>query len=172
VFASNFTGGVLMRVKWVMLSVLVLVAAAIATYAAQSSVTSPFMLDPNALDLEVVKAKTQAEIRNFLGKSVSAKPGYRLAVVTLRGSAKKDCRVPFNIAGFAAVYEENGQPNVITACAASPAQDFWGLAPESVVLSCTKAAPVEIQVAFSIPDDVTAFSVQCPSLAQGEAVLQ
>lgn len=143
--------------------------------AVQSITSSPSSLDLQKLNLVVKKAETVEEVKCPAGPVVTAIQGFKLVVVTLSGQSDKDCHGPLEVREFSAVFQKNGNTSVCNSSAVS-CSNYWGVAPQggnaSVILYCHEGQPVEIKVAFSLPIEVTSFSVRYPALAGGKASLQ
>jgi hypothetical protein len=134
------------------------------------------------LKLEVLKADIETNISesgvDAPTRTLSPKEGYNLVVVTLTGHVTAPCRCTFEAREFAAVYTEKDGSETNTEIRISEAigdEDRWDIPSEGASV-CSgwyfyKPGKATFRVAFTLPKDVSKFTVRCPTTAKNLADL-
>ncbi len=160
--------------RWVFLAALALAAPATAQ-------PLPLLANLGVLGLSVAGAGTAASISDGIQTQMTARPGARLVIVTLRGRARKPCRIAYEAREFAAIYETRPahggpQPDVQIQLSAAIAEGMgnWvmlaqGAVGATLTVPIRRAGLVTLRVAFLLPQDVTSFQVRFPTTAGGRA---
>jgi len=138
--------------------------------------------DIGDLKLEVAKADIENAISesgvDVSTRTLSPKEGYNLVVVTLTGQVAAPCRCTFEAREFAAVYTEKDGSETSTEIRVSEAigdEERWDIPSEGASV-CSgwyfyKPGKATFRVAFTLPKDVTQFTVRCPTTAKNLADL-
>ncbi|MGA2440105.1 MAG: hypothetical protein ABSH08_04050 [Tepidisphaeraceae bacterium] len=138
--------------------------------------------DVGDLKLEVLKADIETNISesglDVSTRTLSPKDGYNLVVVTLTGQVSAPCCCTFEAREFAAVYTEKDGSETNTLIRISEAigdQDRWNIPAEGGSI-CSgwyfyKPGKATFRVAFTLPKDVSKFTVRCPTTAKNLADL-
>ena len=137
------------------------------------------LMDLAELQLEISSSEV---VKDIVGSNMSpaaslrARDGFKLVVVTLKGSAPSSCPcvISMQSSEFTAIFEPKAGSRMQTAGAMSgPVNDYWQIAPErggSVENhALVDPGPVVFRVAFAVPIEVDAFLVRYPTLARGKA---
>lgn len=160
---------------------LILVASA----SAALSEELPVLLDPGELRLKVVKTEVRTRIADRVQSVLSARPGGKLVVVTLSGTAPRPCRITLEAREFTVVYREKqtlagGKEEVVVriqpSAAVADETEFWSMLPQGATgavasLPVRKAGPVTLRFAVFLPKSVHTFAVRYPTLATGTATV-
>lgn len=151
--------------------------------------SAPSLRDLGQLGLRVTKTEVRDRIRGYftrLGHSevLSADEHQRLVVVQLTGVITQPWAITLVPTEFAAVFEQvpvelsdntRTQDFDIRMSSAVGRHDGWAINAEGDRLTVTfflcDPGPVEIQVAFILPEDVSKFDVRFPALAEGSATI-
>jgi hypothetical protein len=138
--------------------------------------------DIGSLNLQVLKADIEDNISesgvDVPTRTLSPKEGYNLVIVTLTGQVTAPCCCTFEAREFAAVYTEKDGSETNTLIRISEAigdEDRWNIPAEGGSI-CSgwyfyKPGKATFRVAFTLPKDVTKFTVRCPGTAKNLADL-
>jgi hypothetical protein len=131
----------------------------------------PPLVPIDKLTLVVKGAKVVPEVKGIMGNKLSAKAGSKLVVVTLTGEAAATCRFELLPSDFSAAH---GAPARKSAAGGVAIDGMWLFA-EGIQYAQTvtlpKPGPVSLEVAISVPENVTAFAVHYRDKTLGRATL-
>jgi hypothetical protein len=131
----------------------------------------PPLVPIDQLGLAVKSAKVVPEVKGIMGNKLSAKAGSKLVVVTVAGNAEATCRFELLPSDFSAAH---GAPARKSAAGGVAIDGMWLFA-EGVQYAQTvtlpKPGPVSLEVAISVPENVTAFAVHYRDKTLGRATL-
>ena len=138
----------------------------------------PFLMDLAQLKLEVINTEVVDQVSGFVG-TLSAKEGYNLVVVTLKGIVTDPCLIPINTGEFSAIYEREFTNNkgekettLLIRVSDAIASNDWLISKADVYTYCIKEpGPIIIKVAFILSEKITNFFVRYPALAKGKATI-
>ena len=147
----------------------------------------PFLMDFAQLKLEVINTEVVDQISSSsFGRddtTLSAKEGYKLVVVTLKGIVTHPCKIAIETREFSAIYEEETTNNkgeketsldVIVSDAVATG-DSWSIPPVGAraftVCPIKEPGSIILKVAFTLPEKITNFFVRYPALAKGKATI-
>jgi hypothetical protein len=152
----------------------------------------PLFIDLAPLNLEVIKTEVVDKISTSVleSRTLSAKEGNRLVIVTLKGNIPSPCKIMLWSTDFAAIvisekmattddkgrndsYLFSSSQQQSTAIALD--SSFWDIPPSNKHLlmyhNFYNPGPITIKVAFILPATVDKFIVRYPSLARGKAMV-
>ena len=96
-----------------------------------------------------------------------------MLAVTLAGKTAQRSQITIEGNGFSAVYETDDDTAVSQSVGVVFGQrDIWAIKGGSIGRRFVAPGPVNIRVAFILPEKVTTFHVRYPALAVGKATLQ
>lgn len=171
-----------MRSRWsVVLILAVLLSCLAPVFAADPGKTEdvPLLSDWSELGLKVSGIEDVPSISVKSGSkttTTSANPGFRLLVVTLRGTVPSACRIPTRPGEFTALCtkpspDSPGGVSYVAYHSSGIARDFtWTFAEAKTVVTTTwtyaesKPAPILLRVSFTLPDQVTGFVLRGPGV--------
>jgi len=142
----------------------------------------PFLMDLAQLKLEVTNTEVVVQISDF-DTTLSAKEGYKLVVVTLKGIVTHPCQISIGTGEFSAIYEEeatNWEGEKVTilyvgVSAAIAKDDSWSISQVGAKITLfyyiDEPGPIIFKVAFILPEKITSFFVRYPALAKGKATI-
>ena len=142
----------------------------------------PELMDLAQLKLEVTNTEVVGQISSF-NTTLSAKKGYKLVVVTLKGIVTHPCSITIETGEFSAIYEEETTNNKgekgtrlnVKLSAAIAKGDSWSIPPVGVRVTSTcyiyEPGHIILKVAFILPEKITNFFVRYPALAKGKATI-
>ena len=142
----------------------------------------PFLMDLAQLKLEVTNTEVVDQISSF-NTTLSAKEGYKLVVVTLKGIVTHPCQISIGTAEFSAIYGEeatNWEGEKVTilyveVSAAIAEDDSWSISRVGATITLfyyiKEPGPTILKVAFILPEKITNFFVRYPALAKGKATI-
>ena len=147
----------------------------------------PFLMDLAKLKLEVTNTEVVDQISSSsFGRddtTISAKEGYKLVVVTLKGIVLHPCIITIAAREFSAIYEEEttnnkGEKETRLSVKLSDAiarDDSWSIFQvafsETTTCYIKEPGPIILKVAFILPEKITNFFVRYPALAKGKAAI-
>jgi len=143
----------------------------------------PLLMDFAQLKLEVNNTEVVDQIYGMDMTTLSAKEGYKLVVVTLKGIVPHPCRIILETSEFSAIYEEEitnfkGEKEVDIKDRVSDAfatGGSWRIPPVGARVFTTcwikEPGPIILKVAFTLPEKITNFFVRYPALAKGKATI-
>jgi len=147
----------------------------------------PFLMDLAKLKLEVTNTEVVDQISSSsFGRddtTISAKEGYKLVVVTLKGIVLHPCIITIAAREFSAIYEEETTNNkgeketrpYVMVSDAVAIGDQWAIPSVGSRVTTTyyikEPGPIIIKVAFMLPEKITNFFVRYPALAKGKATI-
>lgn len=140
-------------------------------------------MDLTQLQLEITNTEVVDKIsERYGGATLSAKKGYRLVVVTLKGMVNQPCRIAYDPEAFTIIFEgettrvgdTTETPLRFRKSAAAARDDSWAIPPEDASVVVTdyiyEAGPITLKVAAVLPENVTSLYVLFPALAKGKAI--
>jgi len=161
------------------------------TNAPASSVSQenlPLLLDLAQLKLKIISTQIVDQISSEQSLKLLPKEGYKLAIVELEGLLDSPAKIALDTQEFSILYEEKTKKNIygtevldkriqVIKCSALAMGSGWSIAVEgqqtTTVHDFTDAGPISIKIAVTLPQNVSAFVVRYPALAEGQAsVLQ
>jgi len=145
----------------------------------------PELMDLAQLKLEVTNMEVVGQISTtgYQVTTLSAKEGFKLFVVTLKGIVTHPCKITIEAGEFSAIYEEETTNNKgeketifrIKVSAAIAKGDSWSIPPVGGRITTTyyirEPGPIILKVAFTLPEKITNFFVRYPALAKGKATV-
>jgi hypothetical protein len=139
-------------------------------------------MDLAKLKLEVTNTEVVGQISDF-DTTLSAKEGFKLVVVTLKGIVTHPCQISIGTAEFSAIYKEeatNWEGEKVTilfveVSAAIAEDDSWSISRVGAIITpfyyIDEPGPIILKVAFILPEKITSFFVRYPALAKGKATI-
>jgi len=138
----------------------------------------PFLMDLAQLKLEVTNTEVVDQISSFI-TTLSAKEGYKLLAVTLKGIVTGPCIISIGPEEFSAIYKkettdnkgEKGTTLLIKLSSAIAKDDSWSISSATSSYYIYEPGPIILKVAFILPEKITNFFVRYPALAKGKATI-